>query len=203
MPLVVPKNESSNYERCPEGNHVAVCCAVVDLGRHEETFENKPVGLRRKLRVVWEIIDEAQSDGKPFRITKTYTISMSEKASFRKDLESWRGQKFTEEELGTWEIRRILSVGCMLNILHSEPKDGKVYANVQTVARLPKGMKAPATSEPHIYFSLEPDEFDPLVFESLPNKWKEEIRKSPEFRELASAVDVDGKPVNMTADTPF
>jgi hypothetical protein len=91
----------------------------------------------------------------------------------------------------------------MLNILHSEPKDGKVYANVQTVARLPKGMKAPATSEAHIYFSLEPDEFDPLVFESLPNKWKEEIRKSPEFKDLASAVDADGKPVNMIADTPF
>jgi hypothetical protein len=32
---------------------------------------------------------------------------------------------------------------------------------------------------------------------------KEEIKQSPEFRELASAVDADGKPVNMIADTPF
>jgi hypothetical protein len=64
-------------------------------------------------------------------------------------------------------------------------------------------MKAPATSEPHLFFSLSPDEFDPMVFDALPDRMKEEIKQSPEFRELASAVDANGNPVNTIADTPF
>jgi hypothetical protein len=203
MPLVVPKNESSNYERCPEGNHVAVCCAVIDLGTQAESYEGKPEVFRRKIRIVWEIAEEKQSDGKPFEMGKTYNLSTNEKATFRRDLESWRGQKFTDEELGTWEVRRILSVGCMLNVIHAESSNGKTYANVQNIARLPKGMKAPATSKPHLFFSLSPDEFDPMVFDALPERMKEEIKQSPEFREIASAVDANGNPINTIADIPF
>jgi hypothetical protein len=137
-------------------------------------------------------------------MSKTYNLSMNEKATFRKDLESWRGQKFTAEELGRWEIRRLLSVGCMLNVIHAEGQNGKTYANVAGIARLPKGMQAPATSEPHMFFSLEPDEFRMEIFQALSDKTKDEIRNSPEWRELAASVDESGKPKFKEEDeTPF
>lgn len=205
MPLTVPKDEGGNYERCPEGNHVAVCVGITDLGTHQEAYEGQAPRDRRKVRITWEIAEERTSDNKAFKISKTYNLSMNEKATFRKDLESWRGQKFTPEELGAWELRRLLSVGCMLNIIHAEGSNGKTYANVAGIARLPKGMKAPNTLEPHMMFSLEPDEFNPQVFEALTDRTKEEIRNSPEYRRLASAVDDSGKPALVAAEdeTPF
>lgn len=204
MPLVVPKDEGGSYERCPEGNHVAVCCTIIDLGTHAESYEGQPEKMRRKVRIVWEIAEERQSDGKPFRMSKTYNLSMNEKATFRKDLESWRGQKFTAEELGRWEIRRLLSVGCMLNVIHAESQNGKTYANVAGIARLPKGMQSPPTTEPHMFFSLEPDEFRIEIFQALSDKTKDEIRDSPEWRELAASVDESGKPkFNEQDEVPF
>lgn len=204
MPLVVPKDEGGSYERCPEGNHVAVCCGVIDLGTHWEEFEGKDGKNRRKIRIIWEISGEAQSDGQPFKMSKTYNLSMNEKATFRKDLESWRGQKFTPEELGRWEIKRLIAVGCMLNVIHAEGQNGKTYANVAGIARLPKGMATPPTTDPPLFFSLEPDEFDYSTFDLLTNKTKEEVKNSPEWKELAASVDENGKPtLSQDDETPF
>jgi hypothetical protein len=81
-------------------------------------------------------------NGKPFLVRRRYTCSLHEKATLRRDLESWRGRAFTDKELQSFDLETLLSVGCLINVIH-EARNGSMFANVASVMRLPKGMTAP------------------------------------------------------------
>jgi hypothetical protein len=66
-------------------------------------------------------------------IGSKFTLSLHEKASLRKILQSWRGKAFTPEELKKFDVTTILGKPCLITVTH-EPKDGGgVYANVGAV----------------------------------------------------------------------
>ena len=134
---MIVKRSSGNFTPAPAGTWAAVCVDVVDLGM-VAGFEGKP---QHKIKIVWQI-EEPRDDGKPHQVNKRYTPSLHEKASLRKDLESWRGRPFTDEELDGWDLDNILSVGCLLCVVHAV-KNGTVYANIQSLMKLPKSMTAP------------------------------------------------------------
>jgi hypothetical protein len=180
MPLVIP--EPSNYEKCPEGNHVAVCCSIVDIGTQINEVYNK---AQRKILIEWEISQELKEDGTPFYIDQIYTFSMSEKATLRHDLESWRGVKFSKEDFGRFELSNVLGAGCMLNVVWAESGD-KVYANIASIARLPKGMTAPPLVANRRLLSLDPGEFDSSQMNGLRDRIVEKIKASPEFQRLTT-----------------
>jgi hypothetical protein len=110
---------------------------VVDLGILEVTYAGV-AKKQHKINVAWQI-SELREDGKPFLVFKRYTLSLSEKATLRKDLESWRGKKFTRDEEMGFDVESIIGVNCLLNVTHNTVKD-KVYANVASVTPLMKGM---------------------------------------------------------------
>src|SRR5215813_2272915 len=139
MPIIV--KAGPNYTPAPAGTHAAVCIDVVDLGELKVEFGGK-AKMQHKLRIVWQI-DACREDGKPFYVSKRYTSSLHEKASLRKDLESWRGGAFTAQELEGFDLENLLSIPCLLNIIH-EKKNGQTYANVASIMRLPKSMAAPS-----------------------------------------------------------
>jgi hypothetical protein len=184
MALTMPSDESGTFELCPEGNHVAVCASIVDKGTQVVSYAGQPDKNQRKVRISWEIINELRNDGKPFYVSKNYTLSSNEKSNLRKDLESWRGVKFQASDFGPggFELKNVLGIGCMINVIHTDGE--RVYANIASIARLPKGMAHPQLHEPPIYFSLEPDEYSPSVFDGLHDKSKEEIMQSPEWQRL-------------------
>ena len=210
MALTMPKdNGGGSFELVPEGNHLSVCSSIIDMGTQEVTYENQPTKHQRKIYISWQITGEERSDGEPFYIGKSYTYSSNEKSNMRKDLESWRGQKFTEEELGSFALKNLLGKGCMLNVVHSE-RGGKSYANIASIARIPKGLPAPQLSEPPTYFSLEEDEFSWTTFEDLSERMQERIKLSPEFKAFATAADSAypmvpsaTSPVELVDDVPF
>lgn len=183
MALTMPAETGGTFERCPEGNHVAVCSSIIDKGTQLVQYVGQPDKTQRQVFISWEISGELQEDGGLFYIGKSYTLSSHEKSNLRKDLESWRGVKFTDADFGPggFELKRVLGVACMLNVVHTE-KDGKTYANIATIARLPKGMRSPPLTEPPIFFSLEEEEFDVRVFEGLSDKMQEKIAQSPEYQ---------------------
>ena len=84
-------------------------------------------------------------------ISKTYTASMHEKAALSKDLESWRGRAFTDEERDGFDLKKVLGQPCLLNVIH-ENKGGTVYANIASVSPVPKGMpvKPAVNTEPTV-----------------------------------------------------
>ena len=137
MPIVVSAGESRTFTPAPQGLHQAVCVDVIDMGVLEVTYGGK-TKKQRKIRLAWQI-DEDMDDGKPFLVQKRYTASLHEKATLRKELESWRGKPFTDDELAAFDMERLLGVNCQLNIQHTV-KGGETYANVVSIVPLGKNM---------------------------------------------------------------
>ena len=129
-----------DFTPAPAGTHAAVCVDVVDLGMVTSEF----AGIKKthhKIKIVWQI-DETRDDGKPFDVSQRYTLSLHSKATLRRELESWRGRAFTEEELKEFDVETVIGAGAMLNVIHNF-REGKTYANVTGVMRLMKGMATP------------------------------------------------------------
>ena len=140
MPIIAKVPSGSDYIPAPEGTFSAVCCDVVDLGMLEVTFGGKTKN-QHKIWIVWQI-DEVMADNRPYTVRKRYTLSLHEKAALRKDLESWRGRAFTAAELEGFDVESVISVACLLNVIHAAGSKGGTFANVSSIMRLPKGMNA-------------------------------------------------------------
>lgn len=176
---------SGNFELPPQGTFLGVCYRVIDLGTQPSTYQGKPSQPKRKIMISWELPNEKMDDGKPFSIHQTYTLSMSDKATLRKHLESWRGKKFEQSDFGPngFNMKKLLGVGCLITVTHTS-KGENTYANLTGVAKLMKDMKAPAPENDLIYFSMESQEaFDGTksALESLSDKTREKIGGSPEY----------------------
>jgi hypothetical protein len=139
MAILVTAGNSEKFEPAPPGLHQAICVDVVDMGVLEVTYAGQ-TKKQRKVRIVWQI-DELMASGKPFIVQKRYTASLHEKATLRKELESWRGRPFTEEELEEFDLEaKLIGANAQVNVQHTT-KDGTTYANVVSVVPLGKGMQ--------------------------------------------------------------
>jgi hypothetical protein len=138
MPIIATVgSDSQTFTPAPAGVHQAVCVDIVDLGIVEVTWQGK-TKQQHKINIAWQI-DEPRDDVKPYLVFKRYTLSLSEKATLRKDLESWRGKKFTRDEEMGFDVETVLGANCLLNIQHNTVGD-KTYANVVSIMPLVKGM---------------------------------------------------------------
>jgi hypothetical protein len=153
---------------------------VVDLGDQETNYQGA-ITVKHQCFIRWELpherLDWQDKDGStksgPMSIGKTYTVSLSEKANLRKDLESWRGKVFTPEELKGFDLFKLLGVGCQVTVVHVD-KEGKTYANVKGLAGWPKGMPKPGITEVGL-MQYSPDE--PKQYDMLPQWVKDKLAK--------------------------
>lgn len=154
MPIYASAGSGTKFTPAPAGTHAAVCCDVRDLGVLETTWQGK-TKKQHKVLISWQI-DEARDDGKPYLVSKRYTLSLFEQARLRKDLEAWRGQAFTDAEQKQFDIETVIGKGCLLNVVHAD-SGGNTYANVAGVMALPKNMHAPAVRDYVRFVDREPD----------------------------------------------
>jgi hypothetical protein len=184
--MFLPRPAESNFKPVPAGTWPAVCFRVVDLGTQETTFQGERKE-QHKVMLSFEIHDEEcrMDDGKPMTIHQRYTWSMHEKSTLRKHLEAWRAKPFLDSDIGEggFDIRKILGVPCMVSIIHNTTND-KVYANISSIAKLPKGMKAGELVNDKVYIALLPSEFDRDAFAKLAEGLKTTIMASPEYKRL-------------------
>lgn len=181
--------DGSNFTPAPSGAHRAICIGFIDLGTQKTEYQGQ-VSHKRLVRLRWELPDELMQDGKPFTISKRYTWSMSDKASLRKDLESWRGKPFEKSDFGRsgFDTQRLLGVPCLLTIVHKEGANG-TFANISAISPLPKGMEKPGQPVNRMdYIALEKDRFNPDIFDLQHEKTKEQIRLSPEYQEVVNGI---------------
>ena len=133
---IIAKKPDTSFTPCPEGLHQAVCVDVVDLGVVKGQF-----GEKHKVAIRWQV-DVTDERGRRYELSKWYTLSLHEKANLRKDLECWRGRKFTEEELKGFDLEKLLGANCQLQVIHNVSDEGKTYDNVQAIvphnSKLPK-----------------------------------------------------------------
>jgi len=208
MARTMPANTGGNFELAPSGTHIAVCYRFIDLGTQEGSYQGKP-RKAHKVMITWELCgDEKMEDGRPFSISKTYTLSSHEKAGLRKDLEAWRGAKFTDDEIARFDLSTLMGKACLLNVVHAENGD-RTYANVAGIMRLPKGSAAPQRVNETIFFDLDERPFNAELFNKLGERLRETIAKSPEYAAAhghhteANPPPHDGSGMPDPADDPF
>ena len=184
-----PNTGGGDFEPPPAGNHRAVCYRVIDLGTQQTEYQGQ-TKYQRKIMLSWELCDEimpARGDfgPKPFSMSQRYTFSSHEKAVLRQHLESWRGVPFQDSDFGPggFDIRNVLGKSCLLNVVH-EIKNGKTYANIKAIGKMPKGMTPGVSVNPEVYFSLEPIAFSQTTFDTLSEGLRNTIMKSPEWAAL-------------------
>lgn len=188
---------ASSFAPPPVGMHVARCYRLIDLGTQAKTYQGQPKGEARKIMAGFELLgEERMDDGKPYTISRSWFLSMHEKASLRRDLESWRGRKFTAEEEAGFDVSRLLGAYCMLNLTEGVGADGEVRVNIASINPLPKGMPKPAGINKDTIFDA--DDPDMSLFESFSEKLKETIKTCREWRIKASG----SRPSTTAAKTP-
>jgi hypothetical protein len=206
-------SESQKMERkLPEaGATVGVLYSLVDLGHQKTNWDNQEKWTP-KVRLTFELPDqtdefEVEENGKrttvqkPMVVSIEQTRSLGEKASLRKLLEQWRGQTFTSKELQAFSLKNLLGKPAMLTLIHKTSQQGRQYCAIAGASKLPKGMKAPATTtNDQLYYEIEQGEAG--QFNDMPDWLQEKIRASKEFATSAgksttikSELDADGNQV--------
>jgi hypothetical protein len=208
MAITAKKGEAFEKELIEAGNYVARCYRMVEIGTVEEEF----LGVKKnmhKVRIGWELPTELkifnpEKGEQPCVIDKEYTLSLADKANLRKDLQSWRGKAFTDEEAEAFDITKLLGVPCMLNIIHVQGKKDptKTYQAIGSVSPMPKGLVCPPQVNETFVFDFE--NFDELKYNGLPDFIKEQIVKTPEYKEAISQT-IEATPFleNNENDNPF
>jgi hypothetical protein len=141
-------------ELAPAGNHRATCCGVIDLGTQTFEFNGESKSMH-KLMLRFELSDECDAEGRPILISREFTASLHEKAALRAFLESWRGRPFGPEELKGFDPSALLGQPCLVGVIHEVSRNGKTYANIKSVGRLPKGMAPPEPVADQVHYQIE------------------------------------------------
>lgn len=190
MGLIASDNGGSDFKKVPQGVHMARCYSIIDLGTQHIKSQHGDK-MQHKIRIAWELHGEddngnpmtVEYDNRivPMVISKSYTLSLSEKSNLRKDLQSWRGRDFTDEEAKGFDITKLLNAWCMVNVTHSE-SNGKTYANVSSITPLPSALKNSKPEPFHevIVFDLDQPDWD--VFAKFHEKLQDAIKVTPEFQ---------------------
>ena len=183
MALIAKEGGGGTFESVTEGLHPATCIALIDLGdQYSEMYDKSS----HKAILMFEVHDEAitiDGEDKPKWISKEYTLSLSEKANLRKDLESWRGRKFTKEELDGFDVKNILSKPCQIQVLHNEKK----YANIASIVSWPKGMPAPEIKSELLYYEIH----DEKAFAKIPEWIQKKIKESETWKSISDFAPID------------
>jgi hypothetical protein len=205
MPGIYAEKKTSDFAQVEPGTYLARCIGMIEIGTIPVDY-GKGETMAKKVSITWElptelhVFDEAKGE-QPFIVSKKYTLSMHKKAILRKDLESWRGQVYTEEQAERVDVTRLIGQPCMLTIIHEAGKKdlSKIYANVASVTKLMKGQTCPPQINPSKLLCYEA--FDWNVYDELSDYMKDQIKLSEEFRALQEPTKIaDNGDNHMGAD---
>ena len=187
MALIAKEGESS-FTPVPPGMHLARCYRVVDLGTQKSEYLGTIKHLN-KVMLQFEVHGEDESGkpivtakNEPMTISKNFTLSLAEKATLRKDLQTWRGREFTAEELRGFELKNILGAWAMISVIKTTGNNGKEYTNIAAIMQVPPQVKKAGLPEGFNKLGLfSIDEPDMEMFETFSDNLKAKIQGSPEW----------------------
>lgn len=162
--MIISDTGNGSYEQLAEGMYPAIAILIAGVGTQKTPFKNDDGTdkVQKKMVIQWETEEGL--------IAKEYTVSLNEKANLRKDLESWRGKRFTEEELKGFDMANLLGKGCTIQVMHNDNGYAKV-ANVLPVTN--KDFKA---KKPAILFDI--DSYTDADLEKLPTWVQKKVNES-------------------------
>lgn len=191
-----------NYALPDPANHVAICCGIVHLGTVDHTYEGK-VTRKKMVRISFELVntnhvfDEAKGN-EPFIVTKEFPFSMNKKAGLRKMLEAWRGASMTDDEAKAFNIVKLITAPCLVNVIIKTSGKGNKYVDIATVSQVPQGTNVPPLRKGTFLFNFNPP-FKSDVFNSLPEYVQKVIKTSDEYLALSGAAQQPAPGTNVFA----
>ena len=204
MCAILATNKKVEFEIIDAGSYVARVWQMIQIG-HIAGFEG---AIQNKVRIGFELPTELkvfseEKGEQPRVISQEYTLSFHEKSSLRKVIEACDPNALKVGEDGfleEFDIEALVGKECLITIIHKPKKNGGgIFARVDGVTRLPKGMKCPgAINEPIV---LSYDKWKQEVFDKQPDFIKEKIKGSQEYQRMINGED--GKQINETKDNPF
>lgn len=202
---IFAESNEKEFEQIEPGSYIARAFKMIDIGSQPyKDFATDDIVLKHEVIIYWEVLEDEDNeqvrmqDGRPFVVQRKYKLSMHPKSNLRKDLDTWRGKAFTEEEAKRFNITKLLDTYCRLNLVHSE--DGK-YVNVNGVAfskRKPEGIN------PVMWWSAIDKDRNMDEFAKFPEWLREKIAKCQEWKEediVITDEDLD-KPIDLK-EIPF
>jgi hypothetical protein len=189
--MIEATNQSKPKELIPSGNYVARCYSMIHIGTVDEDYIGE-IKTMNKVRITWELPTELrvfseEKGEQPMVISKEYTLSMHEKSNLRRDLESWRGKGFTDDQAKSFDITKLLGVVCMLNIIHKTTKTGNEFATISNISTMPKGLVCPEQVNPTFEFNFT-DKYDEFALNAFPTFIKDKIKSSVEYKKLTGDI---------------
>lgn len=208
MSFVLSNISTGKREVLEPDYYTARCYGVIITGT---SFNQRFGNTQTKVTFLWELPTELltfERDGEtvtmPRSISKSFTLSMNERATLRKNLESWIDRPFTPEELSAGvDISKFCGSACRLAIGQAQKQDGDKYNTVDKVVRLKDG-KCPSLYNDKLLFDITDCEQDLTEIEKLPAWIQDAIRKSDEYQMRMYPEDYDEAPVDTDEqDIPF
>jgi hypothetical protein len=209
MSIIAEKPEGGNFIQVEPGTYVARCYSMIEIGTIEVEFKGEKK-KQHKVAITWELPTETaifheEKGPEPFVVSKKYTLSMHEKSNLRKDLESWRGKGYTDEEAKKVDITKLIGQPCLLSVIQSPRPDdaSKTYTAISSITKMMKGQECPDQINPTRILSY--DEFNWEVFDSLSDYMKDQIKSSDEFKRMQepSQVRTEETGNDELSDLPF
>lgn len=198
-------SEGGDFKSAPVGSHIARCIGVIDLGTQHEEYQGEKK-TAHKVLLKWELPGTLMDDGRPFVVSKFYTLSLHEKSALRKDLQAWRAKNFAADELKAFDLKMLLGKVCMVAVVDKPTGNGTKVAGVMAA---PKGVPVPPSEAALVSFDI--DSWDVGVYESLSDGLKKIIQESDEARRRngsrkgvdPSADDDAGYDAGADSEIPF
>lgn len=178
MEFIAKSEGNSNIPKLENGVYTAISSMLIDIGFQKSVLDTN---IRRKFIMVWTIIGEFVEVNKeklPRVMSKEYTLSLNEKSNLRKDLQAWRGQAFTEEELQGFDLLTVMNKPCQLQIINEE-KNGKTYNNISAIMAMPKGMTVEPLKETTVFLTNNLETWE--NWSKIPKWIKDKIKKAEGF----------------------
>lgn len=130
MPLIVGNSQSRSsnkqYEVPSEGPHPAELVRIKDCGIVQSRF-----GEQHRIRWVWQLEDETDSEGKPKVAFQNFNLSFDEKSHLYKAVRQLLGYAPPKP----FDLESLIGTRATVVIEHGTGREGQTFANVTTVIR--------------------------------------------------------------------
>ena len=150
MAIIASGGGGSDFEQVPVGTHNAICYKLVDAGTSLNDFQGE-ISKKHNVFIFWELPELRMADARPMVINCQYTLSLNERAKLRQHLQAWRNKSFTEEELKSFDLTKILGTTCKVDVGLTSGGNAKVVG----VFCADGGAKKVATVNEQQVFDLE------------------------------------------------
>jgi hypothetical protein len=149
---------------------------VIGLGT-----QDFPYGASPKVTLGFET-DKRMEDGKPYFVSRWFTLSLLKKSSLRGFLESWLSRGVTVDGRCNFSFDAFLEMPALLSVMHKADAQGESKARINSISPLPDGLEAPPMVNAQIVFDLA--NADPMVFAAIPQGLQDIIKKYPSSQRL-------------------